>query len=91
MEQLFDRYNSLIEYISSWPDWKINALCLDESDLKIKKLIIQHRESQRNKKRHEQTFAIILTARNGESANCLESNLLNSDYWSPIIFKSKGK
>ena len=46
MEQFIDRYNSLIEYISSWPDWKINALCLDESDLKLKKLITQYRESQ---------------------------------------------
>lgn len=44
-----NRHNSLIEYISSWPDWKINALCLDESDLKIKALIIQYRENKKSK------------------------------------------
>ena len=46
MEQVIDRYDFLMEYISSWPDWKINALYLDESDLELKKLIIQYRESK---------------------------------------------
>lgn len=45
-----NRYNFLIEYISQWPDWKINALCLDESDLKIKELIIQYRENKKQVK-----------------------------------------
>ena len=31
--------SSLLEIISKWPDWKIQALCLDESDLQIKQTI----------------------------------------------------
>lgn len=30
---------SLLDEIARWPDWKIQALCLDESDLKIKEAI----------------------------------------------------
>lgn len=29
----------LLDMISKWPDWKIQALCLDESDLQIKETI----------------------------------------------------
>lgn len=31
--------SSLLDMISKWPDWKIQALCLDESDLQIKETI----------------------------------------------------
>ena len=46
MSQINKKCNPLIEYIASWPDYKINALCLDESDLKIKELIIQYKQSK---------------------------------------------
>lgn len=39
-----DKSISLIEYISDWPDWKLNGLCLDESDLEIKRIIIEYRK-----------------------------------------------
>lgn len=29
----------LLDMIAQWPDWKIQALCLDESDLKIREAI----------------------------------------------------
>ena len=31
--------SSLLDMISKWPDWKIQALGLDESDLQIKETI----------------------------------------------------
>lgn len=39
---------TLLDLISQWPDWKIQALCLDESDLKIKKLIQEQKKLQRS-------------------------------------------
>lgn len=31
-----DRYTTLLDLISQWPEWKIRSLCLDKSDLIIK-------------------------------------------------------
>ena len=36
---------SLLETISKWPDWKLKALCLDESDLQIMEVIKAYRQS----------------------------------------------
>ena len=38
--------SSLLDMISQWPDWKIQALCLDESDLRIREAI-QTRRAER--------------------------------------------
>lgn len=38
--------SSLLDVIAQWPDWKIQALCLDESDLKIKEAIKIRRRSK---------------------------------------------
>lgn len=38
--------STLLDLISQWPDWKIQALCLDESDLKIKEVIQDQRKLQ---------------------------------------------
>lgn len=35
--------SSLLDVVAQWPDWKIQALCLDESDLKIKEVIQERR------------------------------------------------
>lgn len=44
--------NSLIDFVSNWPDWKINVLMMDESDLRIKKIIDEYRkESAKNEQR----------------------------------------
>ena len=40
--------STLLDLISQWPDWKIQALCLDESDLKIKEVIQDQKRSQRS-------------------------------------------
>lgn len=37
-------HNALLDIISRWPDWKIDALMLDDSDLKIKKTIDDYRK-----------------------------------------------
>lgn len=37
-------YNALLDIISRWPNWKIDALMLDDSDLKIKKAIDDYRK-----------------------------------------------
>ena len=37
--------HALLDLIAQWPDWKIQALCLDESDLKIKEAILNRRQS----------------------------------------------
>lgn len=39
---------TLLDLIAQWPDWKIQALCLDESDLKIKKVIQEQKKLQRS-------------------------------------------
>lgn len=39
-----DQKYSLIDLVANWPDWKINALTLDESDLKIKRIINDYRD-----------------------------------------------
>ncbi len=41
--------SALLDLISQWPEWKIQALCLDESDLKIKEVI-----QDQKKLRHSQ-------------------------------------
>lgn len=40
--------STLLDLISQWPDWKIQALCLDESDLKIKEVIQDQKKLQRS-------------------------------------------
>lgn len=35
--------NSLPDLISIWPDWKLNALMLDDTDLKIKNVIEKYK------------------------------------------------
>lgn len=40
------RKSTLLDLIAQWPDWKIQALCLDESDLEIKEAIQSWRKSQ---------------------------------------------
>lgn len=42
------RYNLLMKQIADWPDWKIQALCLDESDLKIKNSIMRLRQTEKS-------------------------------------------
>lgn len=36
--------STLLDLIAQWPDWKIQALCLDESDLEIREVIQRRRE-----------------------------------------------
>ena len=31
-----NQYDILIRKIGSWPEWKLQAFCLDESDIEIK-------------------------------------------------------
>lgn len=31
-----NQYDILIKKIGSWPEWKLQAFCLDESDVEIK-------------------------------------------------------
>lgn len=45
-ESTESRYKLLMKQIADWPDWKIQALCLDESDLKIKNNIMKMKQSQ---------------------------------------------
>lgn len=35
---------TLLDLIAQWPNWKIQALCLDESDLKLKETILNQRQ-----------------------------------------------
>lgn len=44
-EQETDK-STLLDLIAQWPDWKIQALCLDESDLKLKEVIQGRRKLQ---------------------------------------------
>ena len=46
-ESIESRYKLLMQQIADWPDWKIQALCLDESDLKIKNNVMQIRQAER--------------------------------------------
>lgn len=39
------RYDTLMDIISQWPEWKIHSLCLDESDLQMKTMIEQRRSN----------------------------------------------
>lgn len=34
---------NLLEYISEWPEWKLNALMLDDTDLEIRKKIEEYK------------------------------------------------
>lgn len=36
--------STLLDLIAQWPNWKIQALCLDESDLKLKETILNQRQ-----------------------------------------------
>ncbi|MCI8658731.1 MAG: hypothetical protein HFG54_00575 [Lachnospiraceae bacterium] len=38
--------SKLLDVIAQWPEWKLQALCLDESDLKIRELIQTRRNLQ---------------------------------------------
>ena len=38
--------SKLLDVIAQWPDWKLQALCLDESDLEIRDLIQSRRQLQ---------------------------------------------
>ena len=38
--------SNLLNLIAQWPDWKLQALCLDESDLEIMKAIQHQRQLQ---------------------------------------------
>lgn len=38
-----ERYAALMNLISQWPEWKIQSLCLDKSDLKIKAAVEQEK------------------------------------------------
>lgn len=38
--------STLLDLISQWPEWKLQALCLDESDLKIKEVIQNQKRLQ---------------------------------------------
>lgn len=40
----------LLETVAGWPDWKLRALCLDESDLQIVELVRQYRASRGGQK-----------------------------------------
>lgn len=77
-----NKYNYLIEYISQWPDWKINALCLDESDLKIKELIIQYRERKKQVKSPRVSDCCIWLANP-------RTHVLESKRCSPIFMSRK--
>lgn len=39
-----DKSLNLLEYISKWPEWKLNALMLDGTDLEIRKKIDEYKE-----------------------------------------------
>lgn len=41
-----ERYAALMNLISQWPEWKIQSLCLDKSDLKIKAAIEQQKRKE---------------------------------------------
>ena len=43
----------LLDEVSKWPDWKIQALCLDESDLQIKEAIQARRLTNMNNEENE--------------------------------------
>ena len=45
MAKLMDSdYYKIMDTISNWPDWKLDSMCLDSSDLKIKEAVIRYRE-----------------------------------------------
>ena len=33
------QYQALVEKILSWPDWKIQSFCLDQTDLRLLRMI----------------------------------------------------
>lgn len=41
-----ERYAALMNLISQWPEWKIQALCLDKSDLTIKAAVEQEKRNR---------------------------------------------
>lgn len=43
----------LLDEVSKWSDWKIQALCLDESDLQIKETIQAWRLTNMNNEENE--------------------------------------
>jgi len=40
------RYEALMEQLAQWPEWKLRAMCLDESDLQIKREVEKRRPVQ---------------------------------------------
>ena len=44
MEMKNDKRLNLLEYISKFPEWKLNALMLDDTDLEIRKKIKEYKE-----------------------------------------------
>lgn len=41
-----ERYAALMNLISQWPEWKIQSLCLDKSDLTIKAAVEQAKHKE---------------------------------------------
>ena len=45
-EELNDSLTKLLRSLSTWPEWKLNWFLLDESDLVVKRMVIEYKNQQ---------------------------------------------
>ena len=43
---LNNNLTNLLNQLAVWPEWKLNAMLLDESDLVVKKVVMEYKNNQ---------------------------------------------